>query len=132
MTELERCALLGDAEAQKECTEKGMVLHCPFCGGKGLLSYYDSAHGKSYNVKCENKCVVTCGHFRDPAVEWRRTKRKDAIAQWNTRAAPPIGRCGECTYYFGQGWKDGFGICERFSFIKNSNSYCSCFEPKQS
>ena len=34
MTELERRALLGDKEAQKECTEKGIVLPCPFCGAK--------------------------------------------------------------------------------------------------
>ena len=32
MTELERRALLGDQEAQKECTEQGIVLPCPFCG----------------------------------------------------------------------------------------------------
>ena len=32
MTELERRALLGDAEAQRECTEKGIVLPCPFAG----------------------------------------------------------------------------------------------------
>lgn len=31
MTELERWALLGDAEAQCECTEKGIVLLCPKC-----------------------------------------------------------------------------------------------------
>ena len=33
MTVLERRALLGDAKAQRECTEKGIVLPCPFCGG---------------------------------------------------------------------------------------------------
>ena len=33
--ELIRRALLGDQEAQKECTEKGIVLSCPFCGASG-------------------------------------------------------------------------------------------------
>lgn len=34
MTELERKALLGDKGAQRECTEEGIVLPCPFCGEK--------------------------------------------------------------------------------------------------
>lgn len=34
MTELERRALLGDKQAQEECTDKGIVLPCPFCGSK--------------------------------------------------------------------------------------------------
>ena len=37
MTDLERRALLGDKEAQKECTEKGIVLTCPVCGGYSTL-----------------------------------------------------------------------------------------------
>lgn len=32
MTELERRALLGDRQAQEECTRLGIVLPCPFCG----------------------------------------------------------------------------------------------------
>jgi len=27
-----RRALLGDKEAQQECTDRGIVLQCPFCG----------------------------------------------------------------------------------------------------
>ena len=41
MTDLERRSLLGDAEAQRECTEKGIVLPCPFCGWKGKVSFKD-------------------------------------------------------------------------------------------
>lgn len=120
MTELERRALLGDAEAQKECTEKGIVLSCPCCGGQSKLSVF------------LGNPVVVCTNCSICTAPVKKGTKKEALADWNTRSAPPIGRCGECTYYFGQGWKDGFGICERFSFIKNSNSYCSCFEPKQS
>lgn len=40
MTELERRALMGDKKAQEECTEKGIVLPCPFCGKK-LETLYD-------------------------------------------------------------------------------------------
>lgn len=35
MTELERKALLGDQEAQRECTEKGIVLPCSRCCKQG-------------------------------------------------------------------------------------------------
>lgn len=34
MTDLERRALLGDSEAQRECMEKGIVLPCWRCGGQ--------------------------------------------------------------------------------------------------
>ena len=34
MTDLVRRALLGDAEAQKECTEQGIAPPCPFCSKK--------------------------------------------------------------------------------------------------
>lgn len=34
--ELIRRALMGDKHAQAECTEKGIVLPCPFCGGNKI------------------------------------------------------------------------------------------------
>lgn len=34
MTELERKALMGDEQAQEECTRQGIVLPCPFCGSE--------------------------------------------------------------------------------------------------
>ena len=37
MTEIERRALLGDKQAQEECTAKGIVLPCPCCGGNGKI-----------------------------------------------------------------------------------------------
>lgn len=30
--ELIRKSLMGDKEAQQECTDRGIVLQCPFCG----------------------------------------------------------------------------------------------------
>lgn len=36
VTELERRALSGDTEAQRECTEKGILLPCSFCGGNAI------------------------------------------------------------------------------------------------
>lgn len=37
MDSLVRKALLGDREAQRECTEKGIVLPCPFCGNENNI-----------------------------------------------------------------------------------------------
>lgn len=35
--ELIRRALLGDEQAQEDCTEKGIALPCPFCGKEAQL-----------------------------------------------------------------------------------------------
>lgn len=45
MTERELRALLGDKDAQRECTEKGILLPCPCCGGTAKLKR-DSQVGK--------------------------------------------------------------------------------------
>ena len=59
---------------------------CPFCGGKAeLRMYIDHGGKKSWNVRCKNMCVVTCGH-RDEKGRWRHTQRKEAIETWNRRA----------------------------------------------
>lgn len=79
-------ALLGDKEAQERLTERGKLLPCPFCGGHASVRAHFSSYGESYSVKCENKCVVTCGHFVAPEIEWRVTLKNEAIAKWNTRA----------------------------------------------
>lgn len=36
MTNLERRALLGDREAQRECTEQGIAIACPHCGCESI------------------------------------------------------------------------------------------------
>ena len=35
--DLIRRALLGDQDAQKQCTEKGIALPCPFCGSENIV-----------------------------------------------------------------------------------------------
>lgn len=35
--ELIRRALMGEKQAQEECTEKGIVLPCPFCGNENNI-----------------------------------------------------------------------------------------------
>lgn len=76
MTELERRALLGDARAQEECTRRGIVLPCPFCGNeKNIISNWGM-----FRCWCPN-CLAKA----EDALT-----RHDALKAWNTRHAPPI------------------------------------------
>ena len=52
--ELIRRALLGDKQAQEECTEKGIVLPCPFCGEEAQLI---SEKGL-YTIVCKDYCAI--------------------------------------------------------------------------
>lgn len=83
--ELIRRALLGDPEAQAQCTEKIILLPCPFCGSNNIDIKYTSALDQMW-FQCE-KC-----HTEGPLAN----RVKDARKFWNTRPAPPIGKCGEC------------------------------------
>lgn len=81
--ELIRRALLGDPETQKECTEKGIVLPCPCCGR--LMEMVSNGF-----VHPNTKCILNLKYFKFTDTE--------LISLWNTRPAPPIGRCGECDF----------------------------------
>lgn len=104
-----RRALMGNKQAQRECTENGIVLPCPFCGGRNIITsnwgmfrcWCPDCHSKSED--CLNEV--------------------DAIKSWNTRPAPPIGRCGEC-----KNWNEG--DCYRQELTK-ADDFCSYFEPRE-
>lgn len=124
MTELERRALLGDREAQEECTRRGIVLPCPFCGGVAMIEY-DTVSPFEYNVFCGD-CGVMLGISEDKQV---------AISEWNTRPAPPIGRCKDCEHYTLLGHckihsqePDEYGPGAYVEMLPDD--FCSYFEPK--
>ena len=120
MTDIVRRALLGDAETQRECTEKGIVLPCWRCGGEANV-YQTSAFGRPlYAVSCKKHY---CGAYGCA----RRTE-KEAILYWNTRPAPPIGRCGECRN--GIPYKSEHIMCKGRWTDKVYTDFCSDFEPK--
>lgn len=77
MTELERKALLGDKEAQKECTEKGILLPCPFCSGYASIHTTDMI--STIYAVCQKCRTRTIGFY----------SHETAIKVWNTRQAPP-------------------------------------------
>ena len=103
MTEFERRALLGDEQAQEECTKRGIALPCPCCGRHTEAIMNNQA---VYHVNRD--CLLN--------------SQLVSLRRWNTRPAPPIGRCGECAErHIGDG-----DIC----FYGSEDDFCSGFKPK--
>ena len=118
MTELERKALLGDPEAQRECTEKGIVLPCSRCGKQGATVKYSNG---DYWYQCPY-CHSSTGPLSNP---------KLALAVWNTCLAPPIGRCVECSHFHHNMENDTYCSCVGGLTDPEEDDYCSYFEPKE-
>ena len=107
--ELIRKSLMGDREAQEECIAKGIVLPCPFCGNENNI------------ISNWGMFRVWCPHCKAKSEDTLTTR--DALKSWNSRPAPPIGRCGECKNWNG-------GDCYRQELTK-SDDFCSYFEPRE-
>ena len=135
--ELIRRALLGDQEAQKACTEKGIKIPCPTCGKSDCIEIMDcyTAHGGG--CECQDykkdyfKCVCSylnggCG----TSIGVSKTK-EEALEKWNTRPAPPIGRCGECALWKEEKECPGSFCCTITGMERESNDFCSEVEPKE-
>lgn len=136
MTNLERRALLGDRQAQEECTRQGIVLPCPFCGGPVTVKSQKVQYGLSGTIISCKKCLVQLYSSDERAVPThdgvRNTpieKHKEiGISRWNTRQIPPIGRCGECKHLDNTGKRP---VCWHTNLpLKSENDFCSYFEPK--
>lgn len=130
MTDLERRALLGDQQAQEECTRQGIVLRCPFCGSLSeiheaeAISEYATykkdiprnarflrqviyPSGRKYYEYRRKTFIPKCCETSCPGrIQKQYRTREQAISAWNTRPAPPIGRCEECDL-----WCEEQGIC---------------------
>lgn len=153
MTELERWAMLGDKDAQLECTEKGIVLPCPVCGNMAYTRNSGIDRGRGY-INSGDYCtdwVVECSYCGYKTNKYSTellfnrvsgelsVKGKDgrisAIEKWNTRPAPPIGRCEECRHYrsvFSLDKEDGMRcVREKYTRETKNTDFCSYFEPKE-
>ncbi len=136
MTDLERRALMGDKEAQEECTEKGIVLPCPCCGGqakmkKGFPSR-QVAHCRQAVVQCKTCGVRTVTYKQLPMERWQDVD-KMALQTWNTRTPPPIGRCETCQHLAIQDMEDGgYEYCNTAGGLVNvyNSKTCYCSEHK--
>ena len=112
--ELIRRALIGSREAQQECTEKRIALPCPFCGNKNILI----SNWGMWRCWCP-ECL---GKSEDSLRE------RDAIKHWNTRPAPPVGRCKDCKFY------TSMSHCQVHSLGLDQydpDDFCSYFQPKE-
>ena len=116
MTDFERRALLGDRQAQEECTRRGIVLACPFCGGSDGKTLFKFVHSDLYAHKRTGRCALDGMIIHN-------------VADWNRRPAPPIGRCGECKR--GIPYKDEHIMCKGRWADKDYNGFCNDFEPKE-
>ena len=115
MNDLIRRALLGDREAQEECTKQGIVLPCPCCGGEARPLASDPFLHFEWWVRCK-ECSTQTGS--------RPTYRK-ALAAWNTRPAPPIGRCDMCA------WCGTMGCVWDRVEAPGPDGYCSAWAPRE-
>lgn len=124
-------ALMGDKQAQEECTEKGIVLPCPFCGGKATMQQ-DITGRESYHVVCSNvkdMCNLIAG-----LPMWSESE-EDALKVWNTRPAPPVGRCRECKCWRRNG--SDWGSCSKWytedkvQAFMLEDDFCSNFKPRE-
>lgn len=124
MMELERRALLGDRQAQEECTRQGIVLPCWRCGGEAEAKQISTVGRQLYAVSCKKHyCgAYGCAH---------RTE-KEAISYWNTRPAPPIGRCKDCKYEKKATFnKEGFLVCPCSGMEITPFYFCNHFKAKE-
>lgn len=133
MDNLIRKALLGDKESRIECAEKGIVLPCPLCGSDGskIKLNFDFETSTAW-AECQ-VCGVTYAIHTFGVEE---EEEFYLINDWNTRPAPPIGRCGECEHY-----NTKLHYCDTLSqesdyrelhyVLMSPNDYCSYFEQKE-
>lgn len=123
--ELIRRALMGDKKAQRKCTVAGIVLTCPLCGGKASVQK-DISGKEKYHVVCNN--VKNACNLVSGLPIWSESA-EEAIAEWNTRPGPPIGRCKDCFQYHSEG--PGVGYCSLDDQGREETNFCSEFELKE-
>lgn len=117
--ELIRRALMGDKKAREECTNRAIILPCPFCGGEATLV----EEAGLYSICCKDGTCI--GNDIQP----KYGEAMCALADWNTRPMSPIGRCVECKHYYSESPSTGY--CDNVQDVKGNTDYCSCFEPKE-
>lgn len=115
MIELERRALLGDRQAQEECTRRRIALRCPFCGRKDVLTLHLN---RNIYHNYQSDCVLG-GRFVP-------------LSDWNTRLAQPVGRCSECGHStvdldYGKTWCNLTLGCREVK----PDGFCNEFKPKE-
>ena len=123
--ELIRRALLGDQQAQRNGTDDEIILPSTLCGGKASVQK-DISGKERYHVVCSN--VKNACNLVSGLPIWRGSA-EEAIAEWNTRPAPPVGKCKDCINATNPG--SNIVFCDYFERDMMPDDFCSCFEPKE-
>lgn len=128
VTNLERRALLGDRQAQEECTRQGIVLPCPLCkSGVSVMEIAPHAELMGWlEYKYEGGAFLTC----DCGYAVSGDNKADVIRKHNTRPAPPIGRCKDCENTC-PGNDDSYIVCVIHGHAVNNDNWCGQFELKK-
>lgn len=139
--ELIRCALLGNQESQVQCTNQGIVLPCPYCGGDAELRHL--SHETSFSEIIDAFCVTCkkCGcnpfefsdhnlFYTSKGIQKAKLLKQKALEKWNTRPAPPVGRCKDCIWYLPISKRCKYSLGGLWGEV-NELSFCSCFNPKE-
>lgn len=94
------------------------MLPCWKCGGEAEVNELHTGGKPVYAVACKKH---HCGAYGAGSVSVPK-----AIEFWNTRPAPPVGRCVVCAL------KDTFEcICSKNGYTDKIMEYCSFFAPKE-
>ena len=125
MDELIRRAILGSREAQQACTDKGIVLPCPCCKGEAYTETFFERKGWRTVVGC-SECPVSLSTI---TYDTEEIAQKKALKDWNTRPAPPVGRCKDCINATNPG--SNIVFCDYFERDMMLDDFCSCFEPRE-
>ena len=121
MSDLERRAMLGDQQAQEECTRQGIAIPCWRCGGSAEVRRLNSEGKPIYAVVCKRSY---CGAYGSTCPTLQK-----AIAYWNRRPAPPIGRCKDCAHKQKAKVNDkGFLVCPASGMEITDDDFCGYFE----
>lgn len=130
MSDLERRALLGDKQAQEECTQQGIVLKRPLCGRAVTTRIRPEKGAVTLSIICVECRIERSVRVEMIDAEFRKIENEinKLVNDWNTRPALPIGRCGECEHFDNEG---KYPVCRRTGLkIRSGDYFCSDFEPK--
>lgn len=129
--ELIRSALMGSQEAQRACTDKGIVLPCPCCKSDAELiaetaNFIGEPERDYCVVRCKS-CFLKTGLYKT---------QHDVLHKWNTRPALAVGKCKDCKSYTALGHckvhSQEPDQCSTGAYVEMlPDDFCSYFEPKE-